>query len=244
WEVRPFLRRETQGYVPAFFAVNYVMSHASEHNIYPVKPDFFNYELDTVVVHRYTNLITLASVLHIPYSQIKFLNPIFKRSILPETKKGLSLILPKDKIDVFLSNQNAIYELGEEKVNTAYANQSDIMKEVRKTHRVKYGETMGGIDARYRCRVSDLRDWNGIRGNLIREGQRLVVYSQVAKKPSTTSTAVVASSGKGGRYHVVQRGDTLWDIAKRNGITVAKLKQLNNIRNHYQLKIGTKLKIS
>ncbi len=244
WEVRPFLRKETQGYVPAFFAVNYVMSHASEHHIYPVKPAFFDFELDTVVVHKHTNLITLASVLQIPYSQIKFLNPIFKQSILPETKDGLSLVLPKEKIGVFLSNQNAIYKLGEEKVNPAYANQGDIMKQVRKTHKVRYGETLGGIAARYRCRVSDLRDWNGIRGNLIREGQHLVVYSQVATKPSSSSTATVTPSGKGGRYHVVQRGDTLWDIAKKNGITVEKLKQLNSIRNHYQLKIGTKLKIS
>jgi LysM repeat protein len=43
---------------------------------------------------------------------------------------------------------------------------------------------------------------------------------------------------------VVQAGDTLWDIAKKNGISVDKLKELNNINNHYRLKIGTKLRIS
>lgn len=243
WEVRPFLSRETQGYVPAFFAVNYVMTHAAEHNIYPVKPDFFSFELDTVMVHRYTDLITLSSVLHIPYSQVKFLNPIYKQSVIPKTKEGLPLVLPKKKMGVFVFNQESIYNLGEKKVNPAYANQTEIMKEVRKPHRVKYGETLGGIAARYRCRVSDLRDWNGIRGNLIREGQRLVVYSRVATKPTTTSTSAVTTVTKGDRYHVVQRGDTLWDIAKRNGITVAKLKELNRISNHYKLKIGSKLKI-
>jgi len=108
---------------------------------------------------------------------------------------------------------------------------------------VRSGETLGGIAARYRCRVSDLRDWNGIRGNLIRVGQKLVVYSQVASKPSTSSQTTVAASDGKGRYHTVQAGDTLWDIAKKNGLSVGKLKELNNISNDYRLKIGSKLKI-
>lgn len=242
WEVRPFLRRETQGYVPAFFAVNYAMNYAAENNVYPVKPMFFNYELDTVVVKRYTNLVTLASVLQIPLEQVQFLNPRFRQNIVPQTKEGLTLILPVEKVGIFLSNQESIYELDKPKVNDAYANQGEIMKDVRRIHKVKRGETLGGIAAKYRVRLSDLRDWNGIRGNLIREGQNLVYYSRTAAPSKTTSTASVSASD-GERYHVVQKGDTLWDIAKRNGISVDRLKELNNIDNQYRLKIGTKLRI-
>lgn len=242
WEIRPFLRRETQGYVPAFFAVNYAMNYASENNVYPVKPEFFNYELDTVVVKKYTNLRTLASVLQVPIEQVQFLNPRFRQNIIPQTKEGLPLILPVEKVGIFLSNQESIYELDKPKVNEAYANQGEIMKDVRRVHKVRRGETLGGIAAKYRVRLSDLRDWNGIRGNLIREGQNLVYYSRSAAPQKSTSTATV-STGKGGRYHVVQKGDTLWDIAKRNGISVSKLKELNNINNDYRLKIGTKLRI-
>lgn len=242
WELRPYLRRETQGYVPAFFAVNYAMNYAAENNVYPVHPEFFHHELDTVVVKKETSLITLSSVLQLPYAQVKFLNPRFRHDIVPATTEGLPIILPKDKVGIFLSNQEAIYKLGEQPVNPAYANQDEIMQDVRRTHKVQRGETLGGIAARYRVRVDDLRDWNGINGNLIREGQSLIVYSRTAAAPATTSTATVSESS-GGRYHVVQAGDTLWDIAKRNGITVDKLKELNNISNHYTLKIGTKLKV-
>lgn len=245
WELRPFLRQETQGYVPAFMAVNYVMRYASENNVYPVQPKFFSYELDTVVVRKHTDLVTLSAVLQIPYAEVAFLNPMFRHNIVPETDEGMSLILPKEKIGVFLTNQSDIYELGKEPLNTAFANQGEIMKETRKTHKVKYGETLGGIAARYRVSVSDLRDWNGIRGNLIREGQTLVLYTQTASPSQSSSTTTVSeSSDKGGRYHVVQAGDTLWGIAKNNGISVEKLRELNNISNHYQLKIGTRLKIS
>ncbi len=244
WEVRPFLSKETQGYVPAFFAVNYVMTFASKNNIYPVKPAFFSYELDTVTVRKHTNLNTLASVLQIPVEQVLFLNPTYRQAIIPATKDGMTLCLPKDKIGIYLTNQESIYKLGEEKVNDAYANQGEIMKDVRKTHKVVRGETLGGIAAKYRVSLNDLRDWNGIRGNLIREGQSLTVYARTAATQSTSSTSTVSSSNnQEGRYHVVQSGDTLWDIAKKNGLTVDKLKELNNINNHYQLKIGSKLKI-
>lgn len=242
WEVRPFLRRETQGYVPAFFAVNYIMTYASENNIYPVKPDFFSYELDTVIIKKQTSLITLASVLQFPYPKLKFLNPRFRQDIVPQTKEGIPVILPREKLGLFLSNQESIYELDEEPLNDAYANQGEIMKDVRRVHKVQRGETLGGIAGRYRVRVDDIRYWNGIRGNLIREGQNLVVYSRSAAPQKSTATSTVSTS-TGGRYHVVQAGDTLWDIAKKNGITVTKLKELNNISNHYRLKIGTKLRI-
>ena len=244
WEVRPYLRRETQGYVPAFFAVNYVMQHAAENNIYPTKPSFFNYELDTVIIHKYTDLNTLASVLEIPIAEVRFLNPTFKQSVIPTSKDGYALTLPKEKIGVFLTHQESIYELGKEVTNNAYANQSEIMKDVRRTHRIKRGETLGGIAARYRVRISDLREWNGIRGNLIREGQNLVVYSRTAAQPTpSSSNSSTASASGSSKYHTIQKGDTLWDIAKKNGISVNKLMELNNINNHYRLKIGSKLKI-
>jgi membrane-bound lytic murein transglycosylase D len=244
WEVRPYLSQETQGYVPAFIAVNYVMNYAAKNNVYPAKPAFFDYEVDTVIVRKHTNLTTLASVLQIPMEQVEFLNPIFKQAIIPETKDGIPLVLPKKKIALYLSNQESIYDLGAPKVNQAFANQGDIMKEVRKTHKVRSGETLSGIAAKHRVSVSDLRDWNNIRGNLIREGQDLVLYARtVSQANSTATSSVSAASSSSGRYHVVRAGDTLWGIAKANGMSIEKLKELNNITEHYQLKIGVKLKI-
>jgi len=50
WEIKEFLPKETQGYVPAFIAVAYVMNHAAEYNLYPQKPLITFFETDTVGV--------------------------------------------------------------------------------------------------------------------------------------------------------------------------------------------------
>ena len=76
--------------------------------------------------------------------------------------------------------------------------------------------------------------------------------SQADAKTDTPSVADIAKkkeaspSGSAAKtiHYVVQRGDTLWNIAQRyDGMTVQKLKQLNGIRNANELRPGTKLKV-
>ncbi len=52
-EIKRFLPRETQAYVPAFIAVNYIMNFAAEHNIYPVAPAVSSLETDTVTIRKH-----------------------------------------------------------------------------------------------------------------------------------------------------------------------------------------------
>jgi membrane-bound lytic murein transglycosylase D len=46
----------------------------------------------------------------------------------------------------------------------------------RIVHRVRSGETLSTIARRYRVSIPALREWNGIRGTMIRAGQKLVIY--------------------------------------------------------------------
>jgi membrane-bound lytic murein transglycosylase D len=122
-------------------------------------------------------------------------------------------------------------------------------------HTVRRGETLGGIAVKYNTSITSLRRWNGISGSRINTGQKLVMYgvkksttsssNTVASTKSTTaSTKSTASTSSKSRssYHVVKYGDTLWGIANNAGITVSRLKELNNLRSD-KLNVGQKLKV-
>ena len=46
----------------------------------------------------------------------------------------------------------------------------------RITYTIRRGDTLGGIAARYRVKVSDLKRWNNLGSDMIREGRKLVIY--------------------------------------------------------------------
>jgi len=44
-----------------------------------------------------------------------------------------------------------------------------------KIHKVRRGDTLSGIASKYRCRISDIKRWNGLRGSTIKVGQSLKI---------------------------------------------------------------------
>jgi membrane-bound lytic murein transglycosylase D len=120
-------------------------------------------------------------------------------------------------------------------------------------HTVQRGETLGGIAAKYSTSITSLRRWNGISDSRINTGQKIVMYgvksssnsnTTASSKGTTSSTKLITStsSKSSSSYHVVKYGDTLWGIANNAGITVSRLKELNNLRSD-KLNIGQKLKV-
>lgn len=94
------------------------------------------------------------------------------------------------------------------------------------THRVERGDTLSEIADQYNVTVAQLRQWNNIRGSNIRVGQRLSVYTDQGQP----------------REHVVRRGDTLIEIAQQYGVSVANIKDWNNLRSN-TIRVGQRLKI-
>jgi len=306
WAIWPYLPRETRGYVPAFIAVNYVMNYASAHHLYPRKPGIFFYDIDTVTVRDALSFDQLHEMFGIPMDELRFLNPQFKKGIIPATHdKYYRIRLPRQFTDDFLNNEKALYayktkkgiahdkllaaikKAGNREVHIVrsgenlgliakryhvYINQLKRWNRLRSSriypgqklivfgagsrqfyqktsvplsrehnksvHTVHSGENLGLIAKKYKCTVTDLREWNNLSKTRIYPGQKLFVY-----KPATKA----ANSVKSGKYlyHVVKRGDTLWDIAKEyEGVTVDQIKRLNHIRNSHHLRPGQKIKIA
>lgn len=97
---------------------------------------------------------------------------------------------------------------------------------------VRQGDTLSEIADRYGVGLSKLRAANGLRGNAIRIGQRLVI-------PATAKRLQEAASAK---THVVRSGDTLPAIARRYGTSVSAIQRANGMTGS-SLRVGERLKL-
>ncbi|MDD4756123.1 MAG: lytic transglycosylase domain-containing protein, partial [Prolixibacteraceae bacterium] len=95
WAIYYYLPRETREFVPAFIAASYVMNYYKEHNLVPLLPDV-PFITDTVMVNKYLHFDQVAASLNIEKEQLRSLNPMYRRDIIPaKTDKFYPLILPE-----------------------------------------------------------------------------------------------------------------------------------------------------
>lgn len=190
WEIRDYLPKETQGYVPAFIAVNYVMNYADEHNLKAIVPPINHVEMDTVHVKHEVSLKQISDILDVPYEDLRYLNPSYLLGIIPYTGEPSALVLPRAKIAAFVNNERAIYDYADRaKPSRGYSvttasntNKGSVASpyaagagNITKYHTVKRGESIGGIAAKYHTTTTQIRKWNGMKSNTVHSGQKLVV---------------------------------------------------------------------
>jgi len=250
WNIRHFLPRETAGYLPAFYATYYIFEYANEHQLYPKNEMLHSFETDTIVLKRQITFEQVRKVLGTDMELLTFLNPQYKLKIIPVVKdRNYTLTLPKFSSGSFVSNEELIY---------AYAEEEDAKREKplpkyfeandRIRYRVRSGDYLGKIANRYGVSVSSIKKWNGLRSNNISVGQRLTIYprrpvASVTVAPQPAATKKEAPKGEYSTY-TVQKGDSLWLISQKYPkVSVAQLKEWNNIWSSKTLKPGTQLKI-
>lgn len=194
WQIYPYLPKETQGYVPAFIAANYIMNYYCEHNICPMITEL-PISTDTIVVDKNLHLEQIAKVLNVNIEHLRALNPQYRRDIVNGLTEPSVVRLPLSLVGSFIDNEDSIY---------AYKRDELLLK-------------------REVVAVNDIKP-------------------SYSKSKATKRRTSKRSSRSRRKTVTIRQGDTLSEIAKRNGTTVKKLRRLNGIKGS-NIRAGKKIRV-
>ena len=249
WNIRRNLPRETAGYVPAFLATMYIFEYAEEHGFTRQVTDRPYFETDTIHVKSTITFNQISELVDVSEEELMFLNPAYKLKVIPYVKgKNYTLRLPVDALGKFVANEEAIYAHVQNQLKSKEEPLPQIVQSKDQiTYKVRSGDFLGKIAERYGVGVSQIKNWNGLRSNNLRIGQRLTIYPR--KIPSSVSATTTSKSSTnsvaaaGAKVHTVKSGDSLWTISKKYpGISIDNLRKWNGISGN-DIKPGTKLKL-
>lgn len=264
WKIYDYLPRETRGYVPAFVGAMYAFRYYKEHGMKPAEVAM-PVQVDTFQVNKMLHFKQISEVAGIPMDVIKSLNPQYIHDIIPGDK-GYLLRLPYNYTSAFLEHEDSIYNykrdslLGQKVMKDISSGTSS--GSTRIVYKVRKGDYLGKIAARYHVSVSKIRQWNHLRSNNLRIGQTLVIYrggsgpavsstksstkAQTTTKAQSTTKAKTTSSGSsssGETVYTVRSGDTLYEIARKYpGVSANDIMKYNGITSS-KIRPGMKLKI-
>jgi membrane-bound lytic murein transglycosylase D len=218
---------ETQNFVQRLATVKNIISNPAAFGIelasIPNQPYF-----EKVTAARHIDIKLAAKLANIPLNEFKALNPAHNRPVI-NVDSSRTLLLPADKVEVFAEN---LKNHGKPLVSW-------------QAYRPKKGETVEKIAAQYGISAQRLKDVNDIDigESGITPGQILLVpingradgedISVMSNKPATPKLPE--------RFFIyaVKKGDALFNIARRYGVTVGQIKSWN--RDTDRLSIGQKL---
>ncbi len=181
WDLYPYLPRETRGYLPAFIAVNYAMSYYKEHGICPME-SARPAQTDTLHVQRNLHIGQIMHYSGISKDEFTALNPQYLTEVIPGAYRTCVLTLPQQYIRPLVEAGDSLYEYNKEsyfpKSKLAYIDDDMKNRVTYVTHKIKPGETLGGIAIKYHTTVKNIKNWNNLKSDNIRAGKTLRIYNR------------------------------------------------------------------
>ena len=239
---------ETRAYVPLILAAIVICKNPEIFDLDVKKEPPLKYQV--VSIPSPTDIRVVSDILKVSVSRIKEFNPQLKRYLTPPYVRRYKIYLPEG-----VDGEKLAFLFNVPKYRR--------MKWVR--YKVKRGDTLIGIALKFGSSVSAIKRVNHIRNaRRLRVGQVLsiplnpvgsihvkrVASGKHRKKifkgvGSSTQRRLSSKRRRGRRYrvYVVKRGDSLWKIARKFGVSVRDLKRINGFSGIGVLKIGTRVKV-
>lgn len=214
WDLYPMLPQETARYVPRFLATIHIVNNPEQYGFSELAEEP-PVQFDEVTTQKQMKLTDIAKALSVDAKDLEALNPTLRHKVTPDY--SYTLRVPPATGEILTAR---LEEIPRCKVTIqTYA-----------THRVRRGETMSQIARRYRTSVRTIARLNHIRNvSSIRIGQRLRVP---LRHPVTAFRSPGGSPSGDFVNYRVQRGDTLWAIARRYNTSITQIKTINSLSSN------------
>jgi membrane-bound lytic murein transglycosylase D len=273
WEVRPFLPKETQGYVPNFIAAAYMMTYHAEYNIIPMEAKIHNAQLDTMCLKSGVHMQTIAKLTDWELTEIQSLNPVYKTTYIPKMTPARCVTGPLEKIGLLVSFEDSLYALEEAiyypkpvvvpppttpQDSTSQANPNPdstiiitsitdtLTNRTPGTNNLLYHKVKTGENLRQIALRYNVSIEQLMEWNGLRT-TNIYVGQKLSIYSSQTAAPVnpapTPPPAPAKKYYTVRSGDTFGKIAQRNNLTQAQLQRLNPGVKVNSISVGQRIRI-
>jgi membrane-bound lytic murein transglycosylase D len=225
-----WLPKETRAYVPKLLAMKRLVLDPEVYGLQfsPIPNQAY---FTRVPIKSQVNMKLAAEIAGMTPDELYELNPAYHRWATDPVGPQY-LLLPVDSADVFTQNMELLtpdQRLGV----TGYT--------------VVRGDSIVTVAKRFDTTVEVIRSLNDMPTRGLAVGDELRVPSAVPELPAKVMLAAMRVDEKGharARVQVVKHGDSLWTIARRNGMNVNTLALLNNMHPDDALRAGQRIRLS
>ena len=236
WELseKGLLPAETVHYVPRFLALSKILTHRGRSGI--ETPWREPYRWERVRLDHSVSILKLSEITGIPYDIIRTANPELRYDITP-SGRNYYLKVP---------------EGSSEAVRQALAVSGDALMRFH-FYQIRKGDTLYDLARHYGVSVAMIQDYNkNLNPSALAIGQKILlpalkdVPAYPGKKSDSASASPVQVPDSPELFkgsYTVQRGDTLWSIAKRFGTDPYNVAYHNGLHLESILSIGTELRV-
>ena len=176
WNMRPFLPTETANYIPSFIATMYILEYGKEHGINIHENKKTVRYTEKITIKKKTAFEHISDFFDYSTDSIKNLNPSYIHGIVPGNNKN-ELSLPIKLVDSFVMQEEEFYTFVKSEFDKREKPLPDLYSiDSKLIYKVKYGEFLGKIARKFGVKVSDIKRWNNLKNDNIRENQKLIIF--------------------------------------------------------------------
>src|SRR5882672_120279 len=224
WHLK--LPRETTAYIPKLLAMKRVVQAPEDYGLdfEPIPNEPYFARIDT---GGQIEMAVAADLAGVDLEELTNLNPAFNRWAT-DPAGPYEMLVPVETAETFRAALAVLSPA--ERVRTA-------------TYKVRAGDTVTSVARRNNTTAAVIRELNNLKGDKLASGLQLSVPASGVAMPVKVVRAAALVDGRTTRttVHVVRRGETLWGIAQRHGVSVSTLAAWNNISTGSTLAPGRKL---